>query len=140
MNYGASAVNLKISINGLDPNSLQSSGSTKSVLTSANVMDENSFSQPKKVPRGSIFPNASFTIEPTCSSMFDKRNPEPFQISLSFCYLILMQVVPIQSLLQNVGKDMNVIVPPHSFTLLDLLKETNKLMMPESDSSTRSSI
>ncbi|KAL5059092.1 hypothetical protein RYX36_030696 [Vicia faba] len=50
------------------------------------------------------------------------------------------KVVPIQSLLQNVGKDMNVIVPPHSFTLLDLLKETNKLMMPESDSSTRSSI
>jgi len=43
-------VNLKISIDGLEPNSLQLSGSTKTVLTSGNVMDENSFSQPKKVP------------------------------------------------------------------------------------------
>ncbi|XP_014491305.1 alpha-L-arabinofuranosidase 1 isoform X2 [Vigna radiata var. radiata] len=49
VNFGTSAVNLKISIDGLEPNSLQLSGSTKTVLTSGNVMDENSFSQPKKV-------------------------------------------------------------------------------------------
>ncbi|AES81079.1 putative non-reducing end alpha-L-arabinofuranosidase [Medicago truncatula] len=97
VNFGTSAVNLKISFNGLDPNSLQSSGSTKTVLTSTNLMDENSFSQPKKV-------------------------------------------IPIQSLLQSVGKDMNVIVPPHSFTSFDLLKESSNLKMLESDSSSWSSI
>ncbi|XP_027353356.1 alpha-L-arabinofuranosidase 1-like isoform X1 [Abrus precatorius] len=97
VNFGVNTVNLKISFDGLEPNSLQLSGSTKTVLTSSNVMDENSFSQPKKV-------------------------------------------VPIQSLLQNVGKDMNVTIPPHSFTSFDLLKESSNLKMPGSDSSTRSSI
>ncbi|PNX71645.1 alpha-L-arabinofuranosidase 1-like protein, partial [Trifolium pratense] len=87
VNFGASSVNLKISFNGLDPNSLQSSGSSKTVLTSPNLMDENSFVQPKKV-------------------------------------------APINSLLQNVGKDMNVVVPPHSFTSLDLLKASSNLEMP----------
>jgi len=95
VNFGASAVNLKISFNGLDPNSLQSSGSSKTVLTSPNLMDENSFLQPKKV-------------------------------------------APINSLLQNVGKDMNVIVPPHSFISLDLLKASSNLKMPRSDSSSSS--
>ncbi|TKY62770.1 Alpha-L-arabinofuranosidase 1 [Spatholobus suberectus] len=97
VNFGTNAVNLKISLDGLEPNSLQLSGSTKTVITSANVMDENSFSQPKKV-------------------------------------------VPTQSLLQNVGKDMNVTVPPHSFTSFDLLKESSNLKMTGSDSSTRSAI
>ncbi|XP_057437861.1 alpha-L-arabinofuranosidase 1-like [Lotus japonicus] len=97
VNFGANTVNLKISLNGLDPNSLQPSGSTRTVLTSANVMDENSFSQPKKV-------------------------------------------VPIQSLLQNVGKEMNVVVPPHSFSSFDLLKESSNLKMVGGGSSTRSSI
>ncbi|KAL2659483.1 hypothetical protein AAZV13_03G088500 [Glycine max] len=97
VNFGTTAVNLKISLDGLEPNSLQLSGSTKTVLTSANVMDENSFSQPKKV-------------------------------------------VPIQSLLQNVGKDMNVTVPPRSFTSFDLVKQSSTLKMAGSDSSTRSSI
>lgn len=68
MNFGTTAVNLKISLDGLEPNSLQLSGSTKTVLTSANVMDENSFSQPKKVPQASLFPNFSFIIELICSS------------------------------------------------------------------------
>ncbi|KAG4912839.1 Alpha-L-arabinofuranosidase 1 [Glycine max] len=97
VNFGTTAVNLKISLDGLEPNSLQLSGSTKTVLTSANVMDENSFSQPKKV-------------------------------------------VPIQSLLQNVEKDMNVTVPPRSFTSFDLLKQSSNLKMAGSDSSTWSSI
>ncbi|KAJ1433983.1 Glycosyl hydrolase, all-beta, partial [Sesbania bispinosa] len=96
VNFGANTVNLKISFDGLDPNTFQSSGSTKTLLTSTNVMDENSFSQPKKV-------------------------------------------VPIQSLLQNVGKDMNVIVPPRSFTSFDFLKESSDLKMTGSDSYTRSS-
>ncbi|XP_061356004.1 alpha-L-arabinofuranosidase 1-like [Gastrolobium bilobum] len=97
VNFGINTVNLKISFTGLDPNSAQLSGSTKTVLTSTNVMDENSFSQPKKV-------------------------------------------VQVQRLFQNVGKDMNLIVPPHSFTSFDLLKESSNLKMRGSDSSTWSSI
>ncbi|MCI36202.1 alpha-L-arabinofuranosidase-like protein, partial [Trifolium medium] len=49
-------------------------------------------------------------------------------------------VAPINSLLQNVGKDMNVVVPPHSFTSLDLLKASSNLEMPGSDSSSWSSV
>ncbi|RDX83258.1 Alpha-L-arabinofuranosidase 1, partial [Mucuna pruriens] len=92
VNFGTNTVNLKISIVGLEPNSLQLSG-TQTVLTSANVMDENSFTQPKKV-------------------------------------------VPIKSQLLNVGKDMNVTVPPRSFTSFDLLKESSDLKMTGSDSFT----
>ncbi|OIW03236.1 hypothetical protein TanjilG_08398 [Lupinus angustifolius] len=95
VNFGANTVNLKISFDGLDPKSVHQTNMT--VLTSANVMDENSFSQLKKV-------------------------------------------VPIQSTFQAVGKDINVSVPPHSFTSLDLLKDSSNLRMPGSDYSTRSSI
>ena len=41
-------MNLKIAIDGVDPNSLDTSGS-KTVLSSTNVMDENSFANPEKV-------------------------------------------------------------------------------------------
>ncbi|KAL8489175.1 hypothetical protein ACS0TY_025173 [Phlomoides rotata] len=49
VNFGSSGVNLQISINGLGANSLQSSSSIKTELTSGNVMDENSFQVPNKV-------------------------------------------------------------------------------------------
>lgn len=49
MNFGSDTVNLKIAVDGLDPNSVKLSGSTKTVLTSGNVMDENSFKEPEKV-------------------------------------------------------------------------------------------
>ncbi|XP_010251797.1 PREDICTED: alpha-L-arabinofuranosidase 1-like [Nelumbo nucifera] len=49
VNFGSSIVNLKISIDGLEPNSIVLSGSTKVVLTSNNLMDENSFGAPNKV-------------------------------------------------------------------------------------------
>lgn len=42
-------MNLNISVDGLGLNSIQESGSTKTELTSANLMDENSFTNPKKV-------------------------------------------------------------------------------------------
>nr|XP_043619691.1 alpha-L-arabinofuranosidase 1 [Erigeron canadensis] len=48
VNFGSNTVNLKILINGLDPNSLGSSGS-KTILTSTNVKDENSFANPEKI-------------------------------------------------------------------------------------------
>ncbi|MED6204764.1 aspartate-semialdehyde dehydrogenase-like protein [Stylosanthes scabra] len=97
VNVGANTVNLHISFDGLDPNTVQVSGSTKTVLTSSSVTDENSFSQPKKV-------------------------------------------VPIHSLLQSVGRDVNVAVPPYSFTSFDFLKQSSNLEIIGSDSSTRASI
>ncbi|KAK8705385.1 hypothetical protein V6N13_048988 [Hibiscus sabdariffa] len=49
VNFGSNSVNLQISVGGLDPNSVKLSGSTKTVLTSAKLMDENSFKEPTKV-------------------------------------------------------------------------------------------
>lgn len=97
VNFGSTGVNFKISINELGPKSAQLSWANKTVLTSANVMDENSFSQPKKV-------------------------------------------APMQSVLQAAGKDINVILPPHSFSSFDILKVSTNLEMPGSDYSTKSSI
>ncbi|PIN18867.1 Non-reducing end alpha-L-arabinofuranosidase [Handroanthus impetiginosus] len=49
VNFGSNSVTLQVSINGLEVNSLQSIGSTKTELTSINSMDENSFQVPNKV-------------------------------------------------------------------------------------------
>ncbi|KAK2970840.1 hypothetical protein RJ640_016636 [Escallonia rubra] len=49
VNFGPDNVNLKISIDGLEVNSKQPSGSTKTVLTSDNVTAGNSFDEPTKV-------------------------------------------------------------------------------------------
>ncbi|KAJ7942523.1 Alpha-L-arabinofuranosidase 1 [Quillaja saponaria] len=97
VNFGTDLVNLKISVDGLDPNTAQLSGSNKTVLTSANLMDENSFVEPKKVA------------------------PTPTRLEIA-------------------GKEMNIILSPHSFTSLDLLKESTHLEMTGTDASTRSSI
>ncbi|XP_041025680.1 alpha-L-arabinofuranosidase 1-like isoform X2 [Juglans microcarpa x Juglans regia] len=60
VNFGNDTVNLKISVDGLEPNStILLSGSTKTVLTSGNPMDENSFNEPNKVkPTQSPLDNA----------------------------------------------------------------------------------
>ncbi|XP_058079965.1 alpha-L-arabinofuranosidase 1 isoform X1 [Magnolia sinica] len=49
VNFGSNTVYLKISIDGLDANSISSFGSTKIELTSNYVMDENSFKEPNKI-------------------------------------------------------------------------------------------
>ncbi|CAB4285943.1 unnamed protein product [Prunus armeniaca] len=49
VNFGTDAVNLKIVVDGLEPNSINLSESTKTLLTSNNPMDGNSFNDPKKV-------------------------------------------------------------------------------------------
>lgn len=60
VNIGSKKVNLNISVNGLDKNSIDASGSTITTLTSGNVMDENSFNELKKViPRTSGYGKAS---------------------------------------------------------------------------------
>ncbi|KAG4915788.1 hypothetical protein JHK87_053345 [Glycine soja] len=51
VNFGAAAESLDIDLSGLDSN-VQQYGSTITVLTSTNVMDENSFLEPKKVQFG----------------------------------------------------------------------------------------
>ncbi|KAK3011185.1 hypothetical protein RJ639_011077, partial [Escallonia herrerae] len=48
VNFGPNNVNLKISIDGLEVNSKQPSGSTRTVLTSDNVTAGNSFEEPTK--------------------------------------------------------------------------------------------
>ncbi|KAJ0044007.1 hypothetical protein Pint_18420 [Pistacia integerrima] len=48
VNFGSIQVKLKISVEGLGSNSINSSRSTKTLLTSNNVMDENSFNKPNK--------------------------------------------------------------------------------------------
>ncbi|XP_011014365.1 PREDICTED: alpha-L-arabinofuranosidase 1-like isoform X2 [Populus euphratica] len=58
VNFGNSKVNLKVSIDGLGLSS-RLSGSTKTVFTSSNVMDENFFVDPKKVvPAQTLIGNA----------------------------------------------------------------------------------
>ncbi|KAL7583824.1 hypothetical protein Lser_V15G42661 [Lactuca serriola] len=49
LNYGSNQVNMKIAIKGLDPGLIDYSKSSKAVLSSTNVMDENSFQNPTKV-------------------------------------------------------------------------------------------
>ncbi|GAY33442.1 hypothetical protein CUMW_007250 [Citrus unshiu] len=48
VNLRSSSVNLKVSVDGLGPNSIKLSGSTKTQLTSSNLKDENSFTEPNK--------------------------------------------------------------------------------------------
>ncbi|KAI3868015.1 hypothetical protein MKX03_035231 [Papaver bracteatum] len=85
VNFGGDAVNLKISLDGLT-NSKDFTGSTKTILTSKNLMDENSFTEPNKV-------------------------------------------VPVQSLFENAGEEMDVTLPPHSFSSFDLLTKSNDLLI-----------
>lgn len=48
MNFGSKAVDLNITVTGLE-SGIKSSGSKKTVLTSTAPLDENSFEQPEKV-------------------------------------------------------------------------------------------
>ncbi|XVE60936.1 hypothetical protein DITRI_Ditri06bG0000800 [Diplodiscus trichospermus] len=92
VNFGSSPLDLKISVTGLDPSLVKLSGSTKTVLTSSNLMDENSFNEPKKVASS-------------------------------------------QTVLENAGKEMNVLVLPYSLTSFDLLKESVSLRITTQDDS-----
>nr|ACN33779.1 unknown [Zea mays] len=75
INFGSDAVTLTISTSGLQA-SINALGSTATVLTSADVMDENSFSNPTKVvPVKSDLSNAAeqmqVTLAPRSFSSFD---------------------------------------------------------------------
>lgn len=49
VNFGSNIVSLNISVIGLESNYVRPVGSIKTVLTSSNLMDENSFKEPNKV-------------------------------------------------------------------------------------------
>ncbi|RWR74831.1 Alpha-L-arabinofuranosidase 1 [Cinnamomum micranthum f. kanehirae] len=49
VNFGNASINLKISVVGLGSKQVRSVGSTKTILTSSNLKDENSFKEPNKV-------------------------------------------------------------------------------------------
>ncbi|XP_072151726.1 alpha-L-arabinofuranosidase 1-like [Setaria viridis] len=75
VNFGSDAVSLKISASGLEA-IVNALGSTSTILTSGNVMDENSFSNPTKVaPVNSELSNAAeemqVTLAPHSLSAFD---------------------------------------------------------------------
>ncbi|XP_054794060.1 alpha-L-arabinofuranosidase 1-like [Prosopis cineraria] len=78
VNFNENPATLKITLNGLGTN-VKLSGATKTVITSANALDENSFKEPTKV-------------------------------------------VPVQSPLDNAGKDTTVTLPPHSVSAFDFPK------------------
>ncbi|EFH50560.1 glycosyl hydrolase family protein 51 [Arabidopsis lyrata subsp. lyrata] len=86
VNFGEESVNLKVTVTGLIAKFY---GSKKKVLTSANVMDENSFSTPE-------------------------------------------MIVPQESLLEMTEEeDLMFVLPPHSFSSFDLLKQSeNIIKMP----------
>ncbi|KAH7522553.1 hypothetical protein FEM48_Zijuj07G0150800 [Ziziphus jujuba var. spinosa] len=63
VNYGSNTLNLKISVDGLE-NSIQASGSNKTVLISTNLLEENSFSKSDKVvPQQSPLENAAAEMD-----------------------------------------------------------------------------
>ncbi|XP_008786787.1 alpha-L-arabinofuranosidase 1-like [Phoenix dactylifera] len=75
VNFGNDTVNLNISVSGLQ-NALNSGGSTKTILTSTNLKDENSFTEPNKVvPVQTSLPNAGtqmdVAISPHSITSFD---------------------------------------------------------------------
>lgn len=75
VNFGSDVVNLKILVSGLQ-NDITSSGSLKTVLSSGNLMDANSFSSPRKVvPFPSSIANAgsdmNAIISPHSITSFD---------------------------------------------------------------------
>ncbi|KAM7499668.1 hypothetical protein LguiA_024082 [Lonicera macranthoides] len=79
VNFGSNPVNLKIYTDGLELNSKESNWSTKTVLTSSNTMDENSFKEPKK--RGEKW--SGFTSS-RMTSLNTTWLPNSFQLRLAF--------------------------------------------------------
>lgn len=81
VNFGSNSVNLKISVSGLDPNSVKLSGTKMTVLTSTNLMDENSFKEPTKVKE---------PLFPAFHSLFRKHVLYFAQKSVHLCISVAM--------------------------------------------------
>ncbi|XP_016451062.1 uncharacterized protein LOC107775794 [Nicotiana tabacum] len=84
VNFGSSTITLKISMSGMEQNSLQSFGATKTTLTSTNVMDENYFQDPKKVsPVETIVEQVSKNMDVVLSPNTENK------IGLNFARLLI---------------------------------------------------
>ncbi|XP_073525949.1 uncharacterized protein [Phyllobates terribilis] len=76
VNMGSDSANVKLSIVGLDQDTAYFKGSRKTVLTSSNVMDENSLDNPTKVvPMSSLFElsgtSLNLVVQPHSLTSFD---------------------------------------------------------------------
>ncbi|KAG2689876.1 hypothetical protein I3843_09G158700 [Carya illinoinensis] len=71
VNFGKDTVNLKISVDKLEPSSIQPSRSTKTILTSGNLKDENSFDEPNKSPLENAGKDMDVVLLPYSRTSFD---------------------------------------------------------------------
>ncbi|KAL3819657.1 hypothetical protein ACJIZ3_005562 [Penstemon smallii] len=76
VNFGSDKVALKIIVDGLDKNLIEAEGSTMTILSSTNVMDENTFNEPKKVapvtnPLGNASNNMNVVLPPYSLTSID---------------------------------------------------------------------
>ncbi|KAJ6749547.1 hypothetical protein OIU85_000209 [Salix viminalis] len=94
VNFGNSDVNLKVSNDGLGLSS-QLSVSAKTVLTSSNIMDENSFTDPKKNLSIPVY------VANLLAALASSRNAGGAH-----------------TMLENVDKDMDVVVSPYSLNFI----------------------
>ncbi|KAH9675111.1 alpha-L-arabinofuranosidase 1 [Citrus sinensis] len=129
VNLRSNSVNLKVSVDGLGPNSIKLSGSTKTQLTSSNLKDENSFTEPNKTYQKN-----------DCRIDNNQTGGSGLYVSALRTPFKSMQVVPSLTLLENAAKDMDVVISPYSFTSFDLLRESVAMKMEGADSFSRSSI
>ena len=85
VNFGSNPMNLKVSVSGLDPSSVKLSGSTMTILTSTNLMDENSFKEPKKVKQ----PFCSLLFILCSETMFSSlhKGRKSLHMCMSYCNL-----------------------------------------------------
>lgn len=86
VNFANNYVNLKLSF-GVEQNSVQLAGSKKTILTSGNIMDENSFQSPNKVvPSSTEFKLSDratdILLQPYSFTSFDIIQEQPSHLSL----------------------------------------------------------
>lgn len=118
---------LNVKMTGLNSSKTNVSATKKKVLTSANVMDENSFSNPEMV-RLDV---ESFTYM-TYSLLLILNLEQCCLLSQLFCSSFL-KIVPQESLLVMPEGDLTFVLPPYSFSSFDLLKEAAYMKLPVSE-------
>lgn len=105
---GKSPINVKITLKGIESSNVAKA--TKTVLTSANAFDENSFAYPKKVHLNYFFFLSFISYYILTSNIY------------YFMLVLYTQIVPKRNPLKSGSTEINDILPPVSFTVFDLLK------------------
>jgi alpha-L-arabinofuranosidase len=129
VNFESVAVQVTICTTGLQA-SIDVLRSTATVLTSSNVMDENSFSNPNKV----IY-NFSVVHKMAYQMFYNLQSSWLVLVSLftsssesRAVHYSMVQVSPVKSQLFEAGAHMQVTLAPHSFTSFDLALAPSKLV------------